>query len=39
LIASLDALMRASSNAFFPYMTDRIGEGIPAAASDVRPVQ
>ena len=30
LIASLDSLMPASSNPFFPYMTDRIGEGIPA---------
>jgi alpha-beta hydrolase superfamily lysophospholipase len=37
LIASLDSLMRASSNPFFPYMIDRIGEGIPAAAE--RPVQ
>ena len=33
LIASLDSLMRASSNPFFPYMIDRIGEGIPAAAN------
>jgi hypothetical protein len=32
LIASLDSLMRASSNPFFPYMIDRIGEGIPLAA-------
>jgi alpha-beta hydrolase superfamily lysophospholipase len=32
LIASLDSLMRASSNPFFPYMIDRIGEGIPPAA-------
>jgi hypothetical protein len=24
--------MRASSNPFFPYMIDRIGEGVPAAA-------
>jgi alpha-beta hydrolase superfamily lysophospholipase len=32
LIASLDSLMRASSNPFFPYMIDRIGEGIPVAA-------
>jgi hypothetical protein len=39
LIASLDSLMRASSNPFFPYMTDRIGEGIPALASGVRPIQ
>jgi len=37
LIASLDSLMRASSNPFFPYMIDRIGEGIPPAAG--RPVQ
>jgi alpha-beta hydrolase superfamily lysophospholipase len=28
LIASLDSLLRASSNPFFPYMIDRIGEGI-----------
>jgi len=39
LIASLDALMRASSNPFFPYMTDRIREGIPAAAGEARPIQ
>ena len=39
LIASLDLLMRASSNPFFPYMTDRIGEGIPAVASSARPIQ
>ena len=39
LIASLDSLMRASSNPFFPYMTDRIGEGIPALASGDRPLQ
>lgn len=32
LIASLDTLMRASSNPFFPYLIDRIGEGIPANA-------
>ena len=31
LIASLDSLMRASSNPFFPYMIERIGEGIPDA--------
>jgi hypothetical protein len=30
LIASLDSLMRASSNPFFPYMVERIGEGIPS---------
>jgi alpha-beta hydrolase superfamily lysophospholipase len=28
LIASLDALLRASSNPFFPYLIDRIEEGI-----------
>jgi hypothetical protein len=39
LIASLDSLMRASSNPFFTYMTGRIGEGIPAAAVTARPVQ
>jgi hypothetical protein len=33
LIASLDSLTRASSNPFFPYMLKRIGEGIPAVAS------
>src|SRR5271169_4627986 len=37
LIASLDTLMRASSNPFFPYMIDRIGEGIPAAAKTNQP--
>jgi alpha-beta hydrolase superfamily lysophospholipase len=31
LIASLDSLLRASSNPFFPYMIDRIGES-PIAA-------
>ena len=30
LIASLDALLRASSNPFFPYVLQRIGETIPA---------
>jgi len=39
LAVSLDSLMRASSNPFFAYMTDRIGEGIPALASGVRPIQ
>jgi alpha-beta hydrolase superfamily lysophospholipase len=39
LIASLDALMRASSNPFFPYMTNRIREGIPAVAGGARPIQ
>ena len=28
LIVNLDALVRMSSNPFFPYMIDRIGEGI-----------
>lgn len=37
LIASLDSLMRASSNPFFPYMLDRIGERIPAAAKASHP--
>jgi alpha-beta hydrolase superfamily lysophospholipase len=37
LIASLDALLRASSNPFFPYMLQRIGEGIPSAPSDAKP--
>jgi len=35
LIASLDSLMRASSNPFFPYMIDRIGEGIPATTKGI----
>lgn len=39
LIASLDSLMRASSNPFFPYMTERIGKGIPAVAGSARPSQ
>ena len=33
LIASLDALMRASSNPFFPYVLQRVGEGIPGKAA------
>src|SRR5581483_11413331 len=39
LIASLDSLLRASSNPFFPYMIDRIGEGIahPDAGKAVKP--
>jgi hypothetical protein len=37
LIASLDALLRASSNPFFPYMLQRIGEGIPSAPSEAKP--
>ncbi len=32
LIVSLDALLRMSSNPFFPYMLGRIEEGIPAPA-------
>src|SRR5580700_7494827 len=37
LIASLDSLLRASSNPFFPYMIERIDEGIdnpPAKTAD-----
>ena len=30
LIVSMDALLRMSSNPFFPYMIERIEEGIPA---------
>ena len=37
LIASLDALLRASSNPFFPYMVQRIGEGIPAMPAAAKP--
>ncbi len=29
LIVALDALMRMSSNPFYPYMLERIDEGIP----------
>ncbi len=32
LIVNLDALVRMSSNPFFPYMIGRIGEGLPAPA-------
>lgn len=39
LIASLDTLMRASSNPFFPYMLNRIGEGLPARADAGSGVQ
>ena len=39
LIASLDSLLRASSNPFFPYMIDRIGEGIPVAAKAIPHVE
>jgi alpha-beta hydrolase superfamily lysophospholipase len=34
LIISLDALLRMSSNPFFPYMIERIEEGIPASAAE-----
>ena len=34
LIVSLDALLRMSSNPFFPYMIARIEEGIPASAAE-----
>ena len=34
LIVSLDALLRMSSNPFFPYMIERIEEGIPATAAE-----
>jgi len=36
LIASLDSLLRASSNPFFPYMIERIGEGIAHPAAPAR---
>src|SRR5262249_49069865 len=36
LIASLDALLRASSNPFFPYMIGRIEEGIDGRAVGTR---
>ena len=39
LIASLDSLLRASSNPFFPYMIDRIGESIPVAAKAIPHVE
>lgn len=41
LITSLDSLMRASSNPFFPYILERIGEGLregPTTLSGVRTV-
>lgn len=37
LIASLDALLRASSNPFFPYMMTRIGEHLPAESVSAKP--
>ncbi|WNV07036.1 alpha/beta hydrolase [Tardiphaga sp. 709] len=39
LIASLDSLMRASSNPFFPYMVGRIGESILTPAKTVQPAR
>ena len=30
LIVDLDSLLRVSSNPFFPYLAQRIGEGIPS---------
>ncbi len=39
LIASLDSLMRASSNPFFPYMIERIGEDLPATTKANQLVQ
>ena len=32
LIVSLDSLLRMSSNPFFPYLLERIEEGIPSGA-------
>src|SRR5271169_6803689 len=37
LIASLDSLLRASSNPFFPYMIDRIDEGIDGRGFATKP--
>src|SRR5215467_3067487 len=37
LIASLDALLRASSNPFFPYMIGRIEEGIDGRTVGAKP--
>jgi alpha-beta hydrolase superfamily lysophospholipase len=36
LIVTLDSLIRMSSNPFFPYMLQRIEEGIPGRADDSR---
>ena len=36
MIVNLDALMRMSSNPFFPYMPQRIEEGIPGAPVNSR---
>ena len=37
LIVNLDALLRVSSNPFFPYLLARIEEGIPTGAAPSRP--
>jgi hypothetical protein len=37
LIVSLDSLLRMSSNPFFPYMMQRIEEGVRAPAAAARP--
>jgi alpha-beta hydrolase superfamily lysophospholipase len=37
LIASLDALLRVASNPFFPYMMDRIGDGIDGKTRVKKP--
>jgi alpha-beta hydrolase superfamily lysophospholipase len=39
LIVSLDALLRMSSNPFFPYLLERIEEGIGAGAPEARAAQ
>jgi hypothetical protein len=36
LIISLDSLSRMSSNPFFPYLIERIGEGIGKGSNPVR---
>ena len=36
LIISMDALLRMSSNPFFPYMIERIEEGIPATPAELQ---
>jgi alpha-beta hydrolase superfamily lysophospholipase len=35
LVTSLDALLRASSNPFFPYLLDRIADGLPKKADNL----
>jgi hypothetical protein len=37
LIVSLDALLRMSSNPFFPYLAERIDERLPAKSVDAAP--